>query len=435
MTATDATGATGSQSHTLTVDAPLSFGGSGSLPTGIAGATYTQSVAATGGTGPLAYAVSAGALPPGVTLDPNTGALAGITTKPGTYTFTVTVTDALGRTASQTETVTFYTGSNLSPVYAVAAGNGGGARVEVYDRTTEAMVANFFAFESSFRGGAIVAVGDVNGDGVPDVAVSAGFGGGPRVVVIDGTKLDEVQADGQIDPSAVLANFFAFDDTLRNGVSVALARLGTGPGLDIVVGAGAGGGPEVRTFALTPGTPGGVTQLSGAIGAFFAFDPSSRFGVNVAAGNLDGTGTDDVIAGMGAGGAPDVAVFRADGTLRNTFTASNLAPLGGANVAAGYLDGTSVAQLVVATGPGGPPLVNVYTGTSNTPERTLSAFESSFTGGVSVNTGPVGNQSDIFLGAGAGGGPRIRVLTPNGVEVLADFYGYEPSFNGGVNVG
>ena len=52
---------------------------------------------------------------------------------------------------------------------------------------TPAEIARFLGIEdANFRGGARSAVGDVNGDGTPDLLVAAGFGGGPRVAVYNG---------------------------------------------------------------------------------------------------------------------------------------------------------------------------------------------------------------------------------------------------------
>ncbi|WP_186395842.1 cadherin-like beta sandwich domain-containing protein [Stappia sp. TSB10GB4] len=65
----------------------------GALPTGQVGTAYSQSFTASGGTGPYSYAVTAGALPAGLTLAAN-GALTGAPTTAGTASFTITATDA-----------------------------------------------------------------------------------------------------------------------------------------------------------------------------------------------------------------------------------------------------------------------------------------------------------------------------------------------------
>ena len=326
--------------------------------------------------------------------------------------------------------------SNASTIYAVGAKPGGGPLVRVYDRQTGAAIAAFFAFEPKFAGGVSVAVGDVTGDGVPDVVVAAGDGGHARVIVIDGTKLNAVGPDGQIDPSAIVASFFAFGVEYTGGASLALARLTDGPGLNIVVGAGAGGGPRVRTFEWTPGAAGGVTQLPGRIGDFFAFEPAFRGGVNVAAGDLDGLGRDDLIVGAGFGGGPVVAVFLPDGTLRDKFFAGDPSLRGGVSVAAGYLDGSSTAQIVTATGPGGPAVVNVYQGVDLSLERSAPVFGGDFAGGATVSVGPTADgEVRLVVGAGPGGGPRVRVLAADDLHGVDDFFAFDPAFRGGVNVG
>src|SRR5438045_2255137 len=71
-------------------------------------------------------------------------------------------------------------------LYAVGGGPGGSPRVQVFDTTSGALLGDFQAFEPDFSGGVNVAVGDVNNDGLADVVVGAGQGGGPRVRVISG---------------------------------------------------------------------------------------------------------------------------------------------------------------------------------------------------------------------------------------------------------
>ena len=76
-----------------------------SLPNPTASAAYSQTVSASGGVAPYTFAVTAGTLPTGLTLDPSTGAIAGTTNTVGTANFTVTATDAHGQTGSRAYTL------------------------------------------------------------------------------------------------------------------------------------------------------------------------------------------------------------------------------------------------------------------------------------------------------------------------------------------
>ena len=82
--ATDTSGSTGTQTFTITINAA---GGlvvnPSTLPAGTQGTAYNQTVTATGGTGPYTFAVTAGSLPAGLSLDTNTGAITGTPTTPG----------------------------------------------------------------------------------------------------------------------------------------------------------------------------------------------------------------------------------------------------------------------------------------------------------------------------------------------------------------
>jgi hypothetical protein len=63
--------------------------------------------------------------------------------------------------------------------------------LSVYNASTNQLIFTFFAFDPSFRGAVRVAVGDVNGDGIPDLICAAGRGGGPQVIIYDGSKLNQ----------------------------------------------------------------------------------------------------------------------------------------------------------------------------------------------------------------------------------------------------
>jgi Putative Ig domain len=69
-------------------------------PGGTTGIFYTHTFPAGAGQPPYSFAITAGALPPGLTLAAATGIVSGVPTTQGTYIFTVTVTDSSTATAS-----------------------------------------------------------------------------------------------------------------------------------------------------------------------------------------------------------------------------------------------------------------------------------------------------------------------------------------------
>jgi hypothetical protein len=75
------------------------------LPAETVGASYSQTLTASGGTAPYTFAVTAGSLPKGLTLSAG-GVLSGTPTAAGTSSFTVTATDTNGETGSQAYSVT-----------------------------------------------------------------------------------------------------------------------------------------------------------------------------------------------------------------------------------------------------------------------------------------------------------------------------------------
>lgn len=115
--ASDANGCLGERTYTIVIspfvcDAITVF--PATLPIPVSGVPYNQSVGASGGLAPYTFAISAGAIPTGLTFVATgtaSASLIGTPTQPGTYTFTVTATDALGCTGSQTYVLQLLGGS------------------------------------------------------------------------------------------------------------------------------------------------------------------------------------------------------------------------------------------------------------------------------------------------------------------------------------
>lgn len=103
----------------------------GSAPRLVVGDAMSATFTASGGEGPYNYAVSAGSLPAGLSLNSSTGALTGTPTTDGAYSFEITATDV--RIAPATKT---FAGSVLVKhaywrVYVTAAAGGHGSMVEL----------------------------------------------------------------------------------------------------------------------------------------------------------------------------------------------------------------------------------------------------------------------------------------------------------------
>jgi hypothetical protein len=109
----DSTGLSATQGYSLQIY-PILVVTPPTLPNGTAGTAYSATVSTTGAVGSVTFAVTGGALPTGITLNPNTGALTGTPTTAGSSTFTITATDSgVPRTASNTYTVTISSGFNI----------------------------------------------------------------------------------------------------------------------------------------------------------------------------------------------------------------------------------------------------------------------------------------------------------------------------------
>jgi subtilisin-like proprotein convertase family protein len=305
------------------------------------------------------------------------------------------------------------------PEFAVGADAGGGPEVKVFDEITHQKLFDFYAYSPFFNGGVRVAMADVNGDGVPDIITAPGAGGGPDIRVFDGLS------------GVLIREFMAYNPAFTGGVFVAAADVNGDGFADIVTGAGAGGGPEVKVFS--------GKDLS-VLMDFMAYSPFFNGGVSVAAGDINGDGFADIVTGAGPGGGPHVKVFNGkDGTLLEGYYAYNPTFSGGVNVAVSDVLGTGKPDIITGPASQGQPQVKVFNGMTEALIESFFAFDPHFLGGVRVGgIGDINNDGgqDIIVGAGPGGGPQVIAFDGSSTQAILDsFYAFSPFFNGGVFVG
>lgn len=246
-----------------------------------------------------------------------------------------------------------------------AAGPGGAPLVHIYDGATGTLFVSFPVFEPSFTGGVNVATGDITGDGQADLIVATATGT-PRVRIFNGRT------------GALLADFVPLSTAGTSGAFVAAGDVNADGLADLIVGAGPGGESRVKVFSAANGA---------VLHDFVVFDSAFRGGVHVAAGDLNADGGADVIVGAGAGGGPVVRAYSGvGGALIREFFAFDAAFRGGVRVASADLNADGRAEIVTAAGPGGAPEVKVHHGATNAVISAFLVYPSGVTSGVFVAT-------------------------------------------------
>jgi hypothetical protein len=184
---------------------------------------------------------------------------------------------------------------------------------------------------------------------------------------IDGHGLDEVVTGPgpgamfgphvrgfRLDGSSLPGISFLAYGTHKWGVEVATGDIDADGCDEIITGAGPGAvfGPHVRGWNC--GDTGTVTAVPGV--SFFAYG-TPKWGVKVSAGDIDGDGHDEIVTGAGPGAiyGPHVRGWNVDGGAAAAIPGVSFLAYGtnrfGVNVTCGDVDGDGIDEMVTGAGP------------------------------------------------------------------------------------
>jgi uncharacterized delta-60 repeat protein len=168
--------------------------------------------------------------------------------------------------------------------------------------TGKLIVGDVQLYESTYSGGLVVATGDIDGDGQDELIVSPDVGGAARIQVFKLVSGNLQQVDNF---------FGIDDDAFRGGARIALSDLNADGKADLIVSAGPGGGPRVAIFdGASLGQPGQRKKLQADFFAYTsATDIQLRNGVNIATTDINNDGTPDLLLGAGEGGGPRLTIW------------------------------------------------------------------------------------------------------------------------------
>ncbi len=242
------------------------------------------------------------------------------------------------------------------PDLIAGSGPGVSSRVNIYDGSDRKLIRTIEPFEASFLGGVYVATADLNADGKADVVITPDQGGGPRVRIFSGAE------DVQIN------DFFGIEDpNFRGGARPALGDINGDGRADLLVAAGFTGGPRLAVFnGLSVAS--GMDNPAKLVGDFFVFEPTLRNGVFPTSGDLNGDRFSEVIVGGGPGGGPRIYALSGAALLGGqvvelaNFFAGNPSNRGGIRVTAKKFDGDNQSDLVIGSGNNADSDVLLYLG-------------------------------------------------------------------------
>lgn len=304
----------------------------------------------------------------------------------------------------------------LLPTQVTGVDYGGGSVVQINYNNGSSFC--FYAYSPAYTGGVRVALGDINGDGIDELITGTGIGGGPHI------KVFNLQGGQPVE----IASFFAFEPTFMGGVYISTGDINADGLADIIVGAGAGGGPRVKVFS---GNSGYFINTVAPLMDFFAYNPAFTGGVTVAAGNRDLNPGDEVITGPAVGGGPNVRSFNAASLMIDNFFAFGANITTGIFVAAGYVDSDATADIIAGTGFGAPSQIAAFFSTGARP--TAIPFAPNFIGGARVGIALNSLGQEAFAAAaGPGGAPLVNIFNNSLTVVVDTFFAINPLFSGGL---
>ena len=321
-------------------------------------------------------------------------------------------------------------------------------RVQVWDAETNELLFEIdptktFGVNNFY--GVHVAMGDIDGDGIPDVVVAPGRNTAPHVKVFFGAPLTGSQGTLLFDISPALT----FGSGYKGGVNVAVADV-TGDSLPDIVLSQASGAGTIEVFHNQ--LLGNGNNLLTRVLKFNPFADLKGYigGASIAVGDFDGVLNSsnetkaEIVAATGAGVKGRWRIFNVQGASQ-VIVRTVLDPTGfknGLNVAAGDVDHDGIAEVVTATGSGGNSWVRVYsaTGTALNSFRafTLAADKPNTAVHITMRDVDGDGRADILATQGQDGRSQYQVKEFNALTgALIDTYiALSPNFfGGGLNLG
>jgi len=210
-----------------------------------------------------------------------------------------------------------------------------GSFVRVFNKNGETTRNGFFIYDKQFKGNNVLTKQDINKDGQIEILVADSN----KITIYNSNKKE-------------LSKIYPYGAKYNKGINFVIADFENDGYFEIITGTMRGYAPLVKIFNHL-----GEAQGNG----FYAYAKNYLGGVNVAVGDTTGNGDKEIITGAGYMGGPLVRIFDKNGKLLSGgFFAYAKTFKGGVNVACGDIDGNGIDEIVTGAGYGGSSHVRIF---------------------------------------------------------------------------
>lgn len=228
----------------------------------------------------------------------------------------------------------------------------------------------FFLFNNKFAGSQPVEEVDLDGDGQREI------------ISTDKYKLVVYRQD--LTPITVI---YPFGDKYNAGMSFSVGDLEGDGKKEIVIGSGKGIPAAVKIFSLD----------GKEIKSFAPYAKTMKSGINVAFGELNGKGGEEIITVPATAGTPEIKIFGRDGKLAGVFRAYDYTFKSGLTITTADLNKDGLDEIITGTGFGSAPMVKIFSGKGKTLNKGFYASDSKSRKGVNVSAADIENDGQIEI--------------------------------------